>query len=68
MRVIPKYGFHVTVRLCGRRTSNDDDGARSGESEKMHHSLTGREQSLVRVHGSTKSRSLALDGVGGDCR
>lgn len=42
-----KCGFHVPARLCGwiDGGKDDDDGATYSESERMHHSLTGREQS-----------------------
>ncbi len=48
-----KCGFHVTVLLCGWMDGggggNDNDRATEySESERIHHSLTGREQSPVR--------------------
>lgn len=51
MCVFLKYGFHVTLRLCGQAddVGKCDDGARYSESGWMHHSLTGREQSPVRI-------------------
>lgn len=51
MCVFLKYDFHVTLRLCGQAdgVGKCDDGARYSESGWVHHSLTGREQSPVRI-------------------
>lgn len=49
------------MRLCRRMDTggcNDDDRARYSESERMHHSLTGREQSPVR--GTQSNQQLLV--------